>query len=239
MGNVIVPNQPFINFLEDMSQTVVIDANLIIPPDRSSIFKDKSRTLTIEFEKYSETFLEPLFNIFPSIAIHVAVYEEISNLESIKKYIDEKIIASSGRIKVLKDDELNPLEESMRKTTEDKIAQFTNYNPSIDNSADRGEVKSIAHAVAKNYIYFSTNDSNAISLLEREDLNPYLHSLGAIRFYEIIYAIRVLNGNSNVLKGLYKLMYNLTPYEKKSNPDWSTFNEECNNYYKDYSNIDV
>ncbi|WP_192929797.1 hypothetical protein [Alkaliphilus serpentinus] len=37
MARVIIPNESFISLLQDITQTVVIDANLIIPPDRSDI----------------------------------------------------------------------------------------------------------------------------------------------------------------------------------------------------------
>lgn len=232
MARVIIPNESFISLLQDITQTVVIDANLIIPPDRSDIATKNSASLKLEFDKYKDAFLEPLFRIFPSVAIHDAVYKEISQNQSIKEYIDEKI--KYKNITVLKDQDLNIVEESIRSTTEDKIAQFTNYNPGIDNSNDRGEVKSISYAVAKGLIYFSTNDSNTISLIERKELEPYLHSIKAIKVYEMIYAIRVIDGNSKILKGMYKLLYHLTEPEKKSNFDWASFYEECSKHYAQY-----
>jgi len=50
----------------------------------------------------------------------------------------------------------------------------------------------------------------------------------------MIYAIRVLSGNSKILKGMYKLLYHLTEPEKKSNFDWASFFEECSKYYAQY-----
>lgn len=172
--------------------------------------------------------------IIPNIAIHESVYDEISYKESIKSYVDEKINNSDGHIIILYDKDLTKEEELIRRTVEDKISIFTNYNASIDNRMDRGEVKSISFSIAKGYIYFSTNDSNVISLIERSELQTYLHSLGSIRLYELIYAIKALHGNSNILKGLYKLMYNLTKNEKRINPDWTTFIDNCYSQYGKY-----
>ncbi|MBK5252990.1 MAG: hypothetical protein JJE03_00735 [Peptostreptococcaceae bacterium] len=232
MAKVIIPNQEFIELLKDKSQTVIIDANLIIPPDRSDLDLKNSASLNIPFEKYKDAFIEPLLSVFSNVAIHEAVYREISETEIIKKYIDIKI--TSGEIILLKDDDLTPNEKSIRNTIEEKISQFTNFNPHMDNRNDRGEVKSISYAVAKKLIYFSTNDSNAISLINRTELNPFLHSLGAIKVYELIYAIRVFHKNSNLLKGIYKLLYYLTTNEKKVNSDWGTFFNECEKEYSKY-----
>jgi hypothetical protein len=229
MAKIIIPNQSFIELLKDINQTVVIDANLIIPPDRSNLTNSVPR---IGFDKYKNIFIEPMLRILPNIAIHEAVYSEISVQPSLKDYIDLKIQEDS--IILLKDSDLNDSERFIRNTIEEKIAQFTKYNPSLNNSSDRGEVKSISFAVAKNLIYFSTNDSNVISLIERRELEPYLHSLGAIRLYELIYLIKINKGNSKALRGLYKLLYYLTTNEKEHNLDWASFIEECNRYYAQY-----
>ncbi|GAU79586.1 hypothetical protein [Fusibacter sp. 3D3] len=234
MAKVIIPNQKFIDLLIDKSQTVVIDANLIIPPDRSSIKLSHAASLKLSFDKYKEDFLNPLFSVFPSIAIHEAVYAEIIETDVIKEYIDHKI--ESKTITLLRDQDLSSEEESLRNTVEGSIAQFTNYNPYIDNRKDRGEVKSLSYAVAKELVYFSTNDSNAISLILRQELEPYLHSLGAIKVYELIFAIRIFHGNLKILKGLYKLLYYLTAREKEINHDWATFCDECEKEYREYCN---
>lgn len=232
MAKVIIPNNNYIDLLNDKIQTVVIDANLIIPPDRSSINSINGAKLKVPFEKYSHFFIDPVLRIFKSIAIHEAVYEELVVIDQIKEYIDIKI--SSGQIKYLENKNLNNSEKQIYDTVEKSVSQFTNYNPSTNNSADRGEVKSIAYAVAKNLLYFSTNDSNAISLLERSDLEPYLHSLGAIKIYELIYTIRKIEGNNNAIRGLYKLLYHITSWEKKNNFTWEEFVLECEKHYDSF-----
>lgn len=232
MSKIIIPNKYFIDLLKDKNQTVVIDANLIIPPDRSNLSRQNGKHLKIEFEQYRKSFIEPIIKYFPSIAIHESVYTEIAVQDSLKEYIDNKI--QEGSIKLLKDDDLNDSQRIIRETVENKIAQFTKFNPSLNNSSDRGEVKSLSYAVAKDLIYFSTNDSNVISLIERNELNTYLHSLGAIKVYELIYVIRISEGNSKVLKGLYKLLYHLTKTERARNHDWANFIEECNKHYKEF-----
>jgi len=232
MAKVNIPNNSFIDLLINKNQIVVIDANLIIPPDRSSINVKNSSRLIIPFVKYKTEFLEPLLKVFPNLAIHEAVYNELIENYEIKEYIDAKI--ENKEMIILRDDELTSTEEFLRNTVESSIAQFTNYNPHIDNRNDRGEVKSLAYAVAKELVYFSTNDSNAISLITRHELKPYLHSLGAIKVYELIYAIRVFHGNSKMLRGLYKLLYYLTAQEKSLNHDWATFFDECEKAYSEF-----
>lgn len=229
MSKVIIPNDSFISLLNDKEQVVIIDANIIIPPDRSMIRTKSGRKLTVPFTIYSEKFIEPLLNYFPNVSIHESVYEEVTNAIEIKTYVDEKI--ASGKIKLLEDSSLSNNETMIRNTVESNISQYTNYSPSIDNRKDRGEVKSLSYAVAKNLIYFSTNDSNVISLIDRVELQGILHSVGSIKIYEIIYLINSIN-SSKVLRSLYKLLYYLTDKEKSYNSDWSSFKQACDEHYK-------
>ncbi|MFX0561151.1 hypothetical protein TEPIDINF_002614 [Tepidibacillus infernus] len=58
MARVIIPNESFISLLQDITQTVVIDANLIISPDRSSIATKNSASLKLEFDKYKSAIIK-------------------------------------------------------------------------------------------------------------------------------------------------------------------------------------
>lgn len=233
MSKVIIPSNNFISLLEDMTQNVMIDANIIVPPDRSSLRPTKSPQLCMSFEMYQKVLLDPLFRIIPNIIIHDSVYQEIIHTKQIKDYIDKKI---DRQQLIFQDDRnLNALEESVRQTVQTQISQYTNYDPGLDNAPDRGEVKSLAYAVAKGFVYFSTNDSNALMLFKQPQLHPFLNDLKTIRLYELIYGIRAFTGcSSKGLKGLYKLMYHLTKPEKDENPEWGKFYSDCDYHYGEY-----
>ena len=53
-------------------QTIFLDANFFIPPDRSVM-----GTKPIPFLKFCEIWLDPIFDVFPNLAIHESVYREL------------------------------------------------------------------------------------------------------------------------------------------------------------------
>lgn len=56
------PNKALCSLLENNNQTIFLDANFLIPPDRS-----KMGVKAIPFQKYSEIWLEPIFDSFPNL----------------------------------------------------------------------------------------------------------------------------------------------------------------------------
>ena len=56
----------------DPEQTIFLDANFFIPPDRS-----RMGTKPIPFLKFCEIWLDPIFDAFPNLAIHESVYHEL------------------------------------------------------------------------------------------------------------------------------------------------------------------
>ncbi len=219
MAVVRYPNETFINLLSNTDQVILLDANIIIPPDRTNVFNhDRCR---VSLEQYSNDFLNHILDIFPNAAIHESVYNEICVTSELKKYVDNKI--NSNMLRVLYDNMLNQNEKSMMDTVEGAISPFTKYDPIKDNSSDKGEVKSISYAVAKGYLYFSTNDIEVVGLFQNDALDTYLNNIGAITLYELIYYVYRVKGSSKLLKGIYKLLYYLTDKEKKQNPNWSEF----------------
>ena len=68
----------------DPEQTIFLDANFFIPPDRS-----RMGTKPIPFLKFCEIWLDPIFDAFPNLAIHESVYHELV-ADAVKKYADER-----------------------------------------------------------------------------------------------------------------------------------------------------
>lgn len=217
--DLVHPNGALLELIKDFSQILPLDANLLIPPDRS---KENRQIPAIDFEIYKKIWLHPLLYTFPHLAIHQAVLDELV-APGVFRFIDEHI--QSSRLILLSDDELSVEEEQYRRTVEGAISRYTNYDPSMDNSADRGEVKSLAHIATRGLLYFCSHDSNALRLVEdAEQLETHLDTVGTLRYYEIIYylvAMRMVKPDS--LKNFYKYIYRLTTREKQMNPEWSQF----------------
>jgi hypothetical protein len=97
----------------------------------------------------------------------------------------------------------------------------------------RGEVKALAYIAVEELPYFAANDSNAIQLVEKaEEWTTGLDNVQAIKMYELIYYLHNMNfGDKKSLRMLYKYQYNLTPYEKRNNPEWGQFVEGMDSLY--------
>ena len=202
-------------------QIITLDANFIIPPDRR-----KHAKYSFDFPKFKEVWLEPIFEAFPNLAIHEAVYDELV-LPAVQEYIDGLINRTPQRLVVHQDETLTNQEKVLRDTIEEKIYPLTKYDPILDNKDDRGEVKSLSYIAVKELLYFAAHDSNAIQLVEKaEEWTTGLDNVQAIKMYELIYYLHKLNiGDKKSLRILYKYQYNLTPYEKRNNPEWGQFIE--------------
>ena len=96
-------NAAFEVILSDPEVVIFVDANFFIPPDRS-----KLGVKPITLERYIEIWLEPLFNEFPNLAVHEAVYAEIVD-DKLKSYIDEKCDEIPAKLQVHKDSMLTEL----------------------------------------------------------------------------------------------------------------------------------
>lgn len=214
------PNDALLSLIDNYAQILPIDANLLIPSDRSKVLGNQA---VLDLVTYSKFWLNPLFKTFPYLAIHQAVYEEVIVKQELSRFIDEKI--SHQALIVLKDDELSDEEEAIRQSVEYKIAAFTKYEPEIDNKDDRGEVKSLAYIYVKDLIYFCSNDSNALRLVEHADkLETNLDSLITIRLYDIIYYLYKMHmAEFSHMRFMYKFHYLATSNEKNINPSWNDF----------------
>jgi hypothetical protein len=226
-------NDAFISLIRDPDQEIVLDANFFIPPDRSG------QILTLKpmpFEFFESEWIEPVFQKFSNISIHEAVYEEITlNSTKIKMFVDKKVQSSPSELKILIDSSLTDPEKALRNGIERYVAIPTNYDPSINNRDDKGEVKSLSYMVAKGIIYFCSHDANALNLIENaEALGTKLDSVQAVHTYEIIYYLSKFISNRKKLKGLYKYMYFLSCNDRKANCNWGDFIDNMDKLYLSY-----
>ena len=200
-----------------------------MPPDRSG---ENSRVKPVTFEYYKENWLIPFVKTFKPVGIHEAVYGEFKT-NSIKGFVDEQLNPHLNGICIYEDSKLSEEENIVRITIEEAIAKNTNYNPTLNNRDDKGEVKSLAYIATKKMLYFCSHDANAIRLIEdAEILDTCLESVSAIQPYEIMYYFVKNNiGNLKAVKNLYKYMYRLTINEKSYNPEWNEFVEKMDILY--------
>lgn len=223
------PNPGFQDVLDHPNELIVVDANFYLPPNRTDI----GAKHTYPFEEYRRIWVEPMHRRFPNMAIHEAVLAEL--VDSGPAQFARGCIQAHDppKLKLLCDANLNEVEEAIRKTKEQLIAPYTNYDPVWDNKNDRGEVKSLAYMGTVGYIYFSSNDKTALRLIEEaKELGTTLDDLRTVHFYEGIYYLCKLGDiERNVARKLYRYQYYLTRGEKESNPPWAEFYERMDELY--------
>ncbi|EJS70444.1 hypothetical protein ICW_01913 [Bacillus wiedmannii] len=213
-------NPAIVSLIIDPKQIIPMDACVLIPPNRS---KEVRKIPPISFEMQRKFWLDTLFRTFPSLAIHEAVLKECFFPSELHTYLQNHI--DSSNLLLLKDSDLSVLESSYRDSIEIDISNPTNYKPELDNSDDRGEVKSLAHIKTKNYPYFCSRDSKAIRLIDEADrLKTNLQDVNSIQTYEMMYYLtRLQMCKSKEMKPFYKYLYHLTSWESKTNPEWGQF----------------
>lgn len=219
-------NPALVSICEDPSQVITLDANFLIPPDRKEAGRE------ISFSLFHQAWLKPIFETFPNVAIHEAVYDELVS-QQIRTFIDEKIQKSPPEITIYRDSQLTHSEQVLRNTFEAKISRFTKYDPQLNNKADRGEVKTLAFVAVKGLLYFATHDHNTIQLIEKaESWGTGLDTIQAIKMYELICVLcEKYPSLKKGLKALYKYQYYLTRTEQSINPEWGVFNDTMRSMY--------
>ncbi len=217
--NLSSPNPALESVFADPNQIITLDANFLIPPDRSRLTRRG-----FDFLKFQHIWLDPIFKAFPNVAIHEAVYDELV-LPSVRSYAQAMLESTPPHLMIHRDSNLKETERVLRDSVEEKIYPFTKYDPRLDNRDDRGEVKSLAYMAVKGLLYFAAHDSNAIQLVEKaEGLSTGLDNIRAIKMYELIFYLCVMRlSERQSLKLLYKYQYYLTNNEKRSNPEWGQF----------------
>ena len=213
------PNPTLESVFSNPGQVITLDANFLIPPDRSRYAKK-----SFDFLVFQRIWLEPIFGAFPNLAIHEAVYDELV-LPSVRAYIDTNINNSPPCLTIHKDSSLTAEEYMLRNSIEEKIYPLTKYDPLLDNKDDRGEVKSLAYIAVKGLVYFATHDSNTVQLIEKaEEWMTGLDNVQVIKMYELIfYLYKTDKSDNKALRMLYKYQYHLTSHEKQKNPEWGQF----------------
>lgn len=221
-------NSALVSIFNNPDQFITLDANFLIPPDRTPISRHR-----FTFEQFREIWLEPIFNAFENLAIHEAVLDELVE-GTVHDFADEKINGQPPILVLFKDSELSPVEAAIRDGIEAKIYPLTKYDPVIDNKDDRGEVKSLAYIATKGLLYFAAHDNNAIQLVEKSsEWSTGLDNVKAIKMYEIIYYLYTKElAKTKDLRILYKYQYHLTNREKRENPEWGVFKEKMDSLYQ-------
>lgn len=137
----------------------------MIPPDR----RPPARK-AFDFQLFQSIWLDPIFNAFPKLAIHEAVYDELIS-PSVESYVREKLQAVPPRLIIHSDSTLNKTEKMLRDSIEKRIYPLTKYDPILDNRDDRGEVKTLAYIAVKELIYYlytkNLSDKQALKYLYR------------------------------------------------------------------------
>jgi hypothetical protein len=220
-------NHALISISKNSEQIITLDANFLIPPNRSRHTKRG-----FDFPQFRETWLNPIFTAFPKLAIHEAVYDELIS-PPVQVYVQAMISNIPPRLVIHKDSTLTAEEKVIRDTIEEKISPLTKYSPLINNKEDRGEVKSLAYIAVKGLLYFAAHDSIAIQLIEKaEKWSTGLDNVHAIKMYELLfYLYKTGFGDNKSLKMLYKYQYYLTSKEKDMNPQWGQFTDAMEALY--------
>ncbi len=223
-------NFALVNIITHRDSIIFLDANVLISPDRTKLGAQKA----LDFNLYKETVLNPLFDNWSGLCVHEAVYDEFV-AESVKAFADEMKDKTEARLVIHSNSELSENERGLYNSNIDKLAKYSNYNPDIDNTDDRGEIQSLAFMAVKGYIYFSSNDGLPIRLITRaEEYNSGLGDMGIIQLYEIIYVLHKfqLSDDEN-LRLIYKYVYYATSKDKKKNLGWSEFLNRMDKLYGD------
>lgn len=136
--NIDEANDSLISLFDNPKQVITLDANFLIPPDRSRITQN-----SFDFPLFKKVWLDPIFTAFPKIAIHEAVYDELVST-TLREYVETLKTDNPPKIIIHTDSSLTTVERILRDSIEEKIYPYTNYDPKLDNKDDRGEVKSLA-----------------------------------------------------------------------------------------------
>ena len=206
---------------------VFLDANIIVPPDRSD-WGVKPFT----FDHYRNIWLTPLFEEFSGLSLHESVYKELVSIP-VKDCVDEYTKMDPPLLRIYHDNDLSDSEKVMMNTYIRRLALHSQYDPELDNAKDRGEVRSLSYMAVRGFLYFSARDSLPIRLIkEAKTLNTGLDRLGVIQVYELIYYLyRTGKYDNKSLRALYKYLYHLTKNEKRTNPEWGVFVQEMDALY--------
>ncbi|HIQ99024.1 MAG TPA: hypothetical protein IAB23_05010 [Candidatus Scybalocola faecavium] len=215
------------SLFENCNQTIFLDANFFIVPDRSRI-----GAKAIAFDRYKEYWLDPLFDAFSNLSVHESVYKELVD-GKIKDFVDHKIRGIPKQLQIHTDRELTERERCLLEFQISRMAPYSGYIPERDNAKDRGEIRSLAYMAVKKYLYFAANDNLPMHLIcHAKELETGLDDMKLLQSYEVIYYLyKMEKYDTKGLRMLYKYQYYLTGQEKRKNPDWGVFIVEMDQTY--------
>lgn len=225
-------NEALLKLIADPSTIIFLDANIIIPPDRSRL-----GVKPFAFEKYKECWLNPLFESFSSFAVHESVRAEFVE-STVDSFVSEK--ESEHRLQIHSTSSLSQEEKGCFNLYVQKLAQHSEYSPERDNAKDRGEILSLSYMATKDYLFFAANDELPRRLIENADeLNTGLDDMEFLRSFDVIYYLTKSGYDKKGLRILYKYLYYMTAYEKKTNPSWEEFISQMDELYQEAYSTDV
>lgn len=220
-------NSALVSLFKNPRQTIFLDANFLIPPDRTKV-----GAKPIAFQKYREIWLDPVFDSFPNLAMHESVYSELV-VDNVKIYTDAKRQELPPKLMMYSDTDLNATEAALMQTYINRIAPFSKYIPKQGNSDDKGEVLSLAYMAVKEFLYFASDDNLPMQLIRKADeLGTGLQDMKLLEMFDVIfYLYRAGKYNNKGLRLLYKYQYYLTKRERLQNPEWGDFIKKMNLLY--------
>lgn len=212
-------NPALAGLFKNPDQTIFLDANFLIPPDRTAI-----GARPIAFEKYCAIWLDPIFDSFSNLAIHESVHSELV-ADNIKTFTDKKCQELPPKLIVHSDCHLNTAEAALMQTYINRIAPFSKYIPQQGNSDDKGEVLSLAYMAVKGFLYFASHDTLPVHLIRKADeLETGLKDMKLLEMFDVIfYLYRTGKYDNKGFRLLYKYLYYLTKRERLENPEWGDF----------------
>ena len=107
-------NLSLVSIFENPNQIITIDANFLIPPNRSRYAKK-----SFNFALFKKVWIEPIFNEFPKLAIYESVYDELVGME-LRNYVENLRQENPPKIIIHFDSELTEIERFLRDTVEAK-----------------------------------------------------------------------------------------------------------------------
>lgn len=213
----------------DPSAVIFLDTNIFIAPDRKiPEYKGMS------FTDYRAFFLDPLFESLDNLSIHESVFDEMV-ADSLRAFANEKMNCSPAKLKVYYDSALNKQEMALYTASVGQLAIQSGYQPSVDNSKDRGEVRSLAYMHTKSFLYISSSDNLVVRLVTQPDkYHSGLYDEEILRMYDLIYFLyRQGKYDKEGLRLMYRYLYHMTKQDAKKNPTWGEFITRMDNLYID------
>lgn len=219
-------NSALLKLISDPSTIVFLDANIIIPPDRSSI-----GVRSMNFDDYKKNWLDPLFESFSGLAIHESVKAEFVETKAYSFVIEKEF---EHKLTEHHTSTLSPTEMGCFNSYVQKLAPFSEYLPERDNKKDRGEILSLSYMATKNYLFFAANDDLPRRLIEEaEKMNTGLDDMEFLHSYDVIYyLVQFGKYDKKELRKLYKYLYYMTDHEKRTNPSWDEFIQQMDVLYR-------